>query len=404
MNTLFMVISSVFSIVLLYYSVLTVFGLYYRLKRKKRMVLDRYPSVDVLIPAHNEGKVIGKTLEAMVKLQYPGKLNIYVLNDNSEDDTGVIADAFAERFKHIHHIRVPQGFPKGKSRVLNYGLEISDSEYFAVYDADNQPEPQALTLLVEAAETTAGAVGAVGYVRTVNEQKNWLTRMISLEFQVFQLLMQAGRWLLFRTGSLTGTNMLVKRSVIEEVGNYDVYALAEDAELTLRITRAGGLLPIVPESVTWEQEPEKLNVLIRQRTRWLQGNLYVLEKMFSSFDYYKGRMLVHTLQQLLVYVIFLMFLIISDCLFILGIFGYVSLTMELPMWMIWYVSYLVYTVQLFSAQAAEKTFSPLNLFIGFILYFTYAQLFIVLFFRSLFYYLKAKRRNAVISWEKTIRF
>jgi cellulose synthase/poly-beta-1,6-N-acetylglucosamine synthase-like glycosyltransferase len=404
MNALFMVISSVFSIVLLYYSVLTVFGLYYRLKQKKRMVLNRYPSVDVLIPAHNEGKVIGKTLEAMVKLQYPGELHIYVLNDNSEDDTGVIADAFAERFKHVHHIRVPQGVPKGKSRVLNYGLEISASEYFAVYDADNQPEPQALTLLVEAAETMAGAVGAVGYVRTVNEQKNWLTRMISLEFQVFQLLMQAGRWFLFRTGSLTGTNMLVKRSVIEEVGNYDVYALAEDAELTLRITRAGGLLPIVPESVTWEQEPEKLNVLIRQRTRWLQGNLYVLEKMFSSFDYYKGRMLVHTLQQLLVYVIFSMLLIISDFLFIAGIFGYVSLTIQLPMLMIWYVSYLVYTVQLFSAQAAEKTFSPLNMFIGFILYFTYAQLFIVLFFRSLFYYLKAKRRNAVISWEKTIRF
>ncbi|ALF09291.1 glycosyltransferase family 2 protein [Parageobacillus thermoglucosidasius] len=404
MNILFIVISSVFSIVLLYYSVLTVFGLYYRLKRKKRIMLDRYPSVDVLIPAHNEGKVIGKTLEAMVKLQYPGELHIYVLNDNSEDDTGMIADAFAERFKHVHHIRVPQGFPKGKSRVLNYGLEISGSEYFAVYDADNQPEPQALTLLVEAAETTVGAAGAVGYVRTVNEQKNWLTRMISLEFQVFQLLMQAGRWFLFRTGSLTGTNMLVKRSVIEEVGNYDVYALAEDAELTLRITRAGGLLPIVPESVTWEQEPEKLDVLIRQRTRWLQGNLYVIEKMLSSFDYYKGRMLVHTLQQLLVYVLFLMFLMVSDCLFIAGIFGYVSLTIPLPMLMIWYVSYLIYTVQLFSAQAAERTFSPLNLFIGFILYFTYAQLFILLFFRSLFYYLKAKRRNTVISWEKTIRF
>lgn len=192
--------------------------------------------------------------------------------------------------------------------------------------------------------------------------------------------------------------------MIEEVGNYDVYALAEDAELTLRITRAGGLLPVVPESVTWEQEPEKLDVLIRQRTRWLQGNLYVIEKMLSSFDYYKGRMLVHTLQQLLVYVLFLMFLMVSDCLFIAGIFGYVSLTIPLPMLMIWYVSYLIYTVQLFSAQAAERTFSPLNLFIGFILYFTYAQLFILLFFRSLFYYLKAKRRNTVISWEKTIRF
>ena len=102
--------------------------------------------------------------------------------------------------------------------------------------------------------------------------------MISLEFQIFQLLMQSGRWLLFQTGSLTGTNMLLRRSALEELGGYDPYAIAEDAELTLRITQKGYLLPIVPESVTWEQEPEHLKILIKQRTRWLQGNLYILEK------------------------------------------------------------------------------------------------------------------------------
>ena len=90
---------------------------------------------------------------------------------------------------------------------------------------------------VEHAETTEDAVGAVGHVRTVNEKRNWLTRMISLEFQIFQLLMQSGRWLLFQTGSLTGTNMLLRRSALEELGGYDPYAIAEDAELTLRITQ-----------------------------------------------------------------------------------------------------------------------------------------------------------------------
>ena len=61
--------------------------------------------------------------------------------------------------------------------------------------------------------------------------------MISLEFQIFQLLMQSGRWLLFQTGSLTGTNMLLRRAALEELGGYDPYAIAEDAELTLRITQ-----------------------------------------------------------------------------------------------------------------------------------------------------------------------
>ncbi|WP_224654388.1 hypothetical protein, partial [Escherichia coli] len=84
--------------------------------------------------------------------------------------------------------------------------------------------PDALIKLVATAEQNEQSAGAVGYVRTMNESANWLTRMISIEFQVFQLLKQSGRWQLFKTGSLTGTNMLVKRSVIDELGGYDPYA------------------------------------------------------------------------------------------------------------------------------------------------------------------------------------
>ncbi|MEW9121902.1 MAG: glycosyltransferase [Thermotaleaceae bacterium] len=404
MNRLLFVISALFLMILIYYSVLTLWGIYFRSKNFLPAALDTYPSVDILIPAHNEGSVIMKTLDAMTKLQYPGELLIYLLDDNSRDETSDIAKSFSSLYKHIYHIQVPKGEPKGKSRVLNYGLSLSTSEYFAVYDADNCPEPDALRLLIEAAETTSGAMGAVGYVKTINEEKNWLTRMISLEFQVFQLLMQSGRWLLFKTGSLTGTNMAVKRSVIEKLGGYDVYALAEDAELTMAITRLGGLIPVVPQSRTWEQEPESLKVLFKQRTRWLQGNLYLLEKIFSSIQSFKGRTLVHSLQQILIYIIFLVFLLISHSYFVLGILGYVKFALSAPMLLLWYVSYIIYTSQLFSAQAVEKSFSPINIFIGFIMYFTYAQLFIFLFIRSLFYYVKAKRKKEIIPWDKTIRF
>jgi len=58
--------------------------------------------------------------------------------------------------------------------------------------------------------------------------------MIGLEFMLFQLVMQWGRWQLFRFGTLTGTNFVLRRKVLEEVNGWDVYALAEDAELTAR--------------------------------------------------------------------------------------------------------------------------------------------------------------------------
>lgn len=396
--------TALFIILLLYYSILMLAGLYNLSLRVKRKPIENYPSVDILIPAHNEGVVLSDTLRAMVSLHYPGELTIYVLNDNSIDDTAEIANAFSSTYRIVKHIEVPSGEPKGKSRVLNYGLSISDGEYFCIYDADNQPEKLALLKLVETAENYHQAAGAVGYVRTLNESKNFLTRMISIEFQVFQLLMQSGRWQLFKTGSLTGTNMLVRRSVIEELGGYDPYAIAEDAELTLRITQKGYFLPIVPDSVTWEQEPETLGVYFKQRTRWLQGNLYIVEKTLTEPDYFKGRLIVHSIHQLMVYVIFWVFLLVSYVWFILGILDLFYIEITLPLMFIWYLAYIVYTTQLLSAQASARTTTPINIFVSLIMYFTYAQLFSYLFIRSLILYMRAKKNQQTIGWDKTTRF
>ncbi|WP_060209777.1 glycosyltransferase family 2 protein [Sporosarcina koreensis] len=407
-NILFVLLltTALFLLLLSYYSLLLVAGLYNRVKMEKTPVqlLENYPGVDILIPAHNEGVVIKDTIEAMVGIKYPGDLQIYVLNDNSTDETAEIAQVFDDTYKNVHHIKVPPGEPRGKSRVLNYGLSISANKYYCVYDADNQPEPDALIKLIVTAEQNEESAGAVGYVRTMNESTNWLTRMISIEFQVFQLLMQSGRWQLFKTGSLTGTNMLVKRSVIDELGGYDPYAIAEDAELTLRITQKGYYLPIVPDSITWEQEPETLSVYVKQRTRWLQGNLYIVEKILTEPGYFRGKLLVHSIQQLTVYVIFWLFLIVSYVWFILGILDIFSLQYSYPLLFIWYLSYIIYTAQLFAAQATQRTFTPINVFISVIMYFTYAQLFTYLFIRSSIRYIKAKKNRQIIGWDKTARF
>lgn len=388
---------------LLYYSVLTVAGVYYYSKQKK-FTLTHYPSVDVLVPAHNEGVVIEQTLQALSKLEYPGELNIYLLNDNSSDETGQIAEAFSQLFQRIHHIQVPNGEPKGKSRVLNYGLTLSDSTYFVVFDGDNQPSPTSVKELVEAAEQDPKSAGAVGYVRTINAEKNFLTRMIAMEFQVHQLLMQCGRWFLFKTGSLTGTNMLLKRQVIEELGGYDPYALAEDAELTFRITKKGWTLPIVPHAETWEQEPETVKALVKQRTRWLQGNLYLFEKMFKEKDYWNNKTFVHSFQHSLVYLFFVLFLTISHIFFISGLFGYHLLQTESPLILLWFMSYVVYTMQHLSAMVLNKTVSFKNWLTATLMYFTYSQIFLLLLTRSLILYLRNKRKGTITTWDKTIRF
>jgi cellulose synthase/poly-beta-1,6-N-acetylglucosamine synthase-like glycosyltransferase len=404
MKIILLVIMCFFWILLFYYSLLTIVGVYNRMQKRKLFKLSYYPSVSILIPAHNEEVVIKDTLHAMSQLKYPGQLDIFLLDDASSDKTADIVQSFSQLFSKIHYVKVPPGYPKGKSRVLNYGLSVTDSKYFLVYDADNQPQENAVTLLVEEAEANPNAAGAVGYVKTINARKNLLTRMIAIEFQVFQLLMQSGRWSLFKIGSLAGTNMLLKRSVIEEMGGYDPYALAEDAELTMRITAAGYLIPVVSESKTWEQEPEQLKIFIRQRTRWLTGNIYLLEKAFKELRLWKGRTFYHSVQHVVTYCFFVLFLSFSNIWFILGLFGVKLPEINSPLLMLWFMSYVVYSFQILSAMVLDKSITPYNLLVAVIMYFTYAQLFLILLFKSFITYTVNRIRKRTIEWDKTERF
>ncbi|MFD1676827.1 glycosyltransferase family 2 protein [Alicyclobacillus fodiniaquatilis] len=404
MNVILLVIAIAFWFLLFYYSGLNVAGIVFRsLKhREDRNDLESYPSVAVLIPAHNEGKVLTGTLEALVNLVYPGVLTVYVLNDNSSDNTGEIADEYAKAFSHVKHIRVPNGYPKGKARVLNYGLTLTEADYIAVYDADNQPEPDALKKLIESAVTTKNAVGAVGQVKTLNETKNWLTRMIAIEFSVFQLLMQSGRWILMKLGSFTGTNMVVSRQALLACNGWDEYALAEDADLTMKLTALGGIIPVVPESRTWEQEPETFRVWFKQRTRWMQGNLYLIQKTFREPSWLKGRSMFHSAQLLSVYIGFVFFLAVSDVWFLLGLLGAVHVTYTIPLLLIWFESLVVYIVQLMTSTNLDGLMSGRNMVMIAVMYFTYAQLWIALLIWATVKQVRSRSITPV--WDKTVRF
>lgn len=404
MDIFFISVMTFFWILLIYYSWLTVGGVIHRRRNYPYQSLEEYPSVSILIPAHNEGVVMADTLKAMQSLHYPGTLNVYLLDDNSSDETEEIGLEYSRLFNRINYVKVPSGEPKGKSRVLNYGLKLIETKYFLVYDADNQPEEDAVLKLVEAAEQTKNAVGAVGYVKTINAKKNLLTRMIALEFEVFQLLMQSGRWYWWKMGSLAGTNMLLRVNALEKLGGYDEYALAEDAELTIRIASKGWALPVVPEARTWEQEPEKISIFLRQRTRWLIGNIYLLEKSLKDFSFWNRSTFIHSVQHVTTYFFFVLLLFASNVTLILSLLDVISVTLTIPLLMVWFMSYVVYTSQILSAQVLERDTSTFQVFVGGIMYFTYAQLFLILLAKSIFSYVVNRIRKRTILWDKTERF
>ena len=144
----------------------------------------QFPFVSILIPAHNEGLVISRTIEAMLMLNYPKeRLEVIVINDGSTDDTGEIAQVFADRHSHVKVVNVPPGEGgKGKSRTLNVGLRYAKGEVISIYDADNRPDPNTMLYLIANLVKNPDLGAVLGKVRTINARENLLTRFINIEF------------------------------------------------------------------------------------------------------------------------------------------------------------------------------------------------------------------------------
>ncbi len=401
-----LVFAAVFWAVLLYYLVLSAAGLAMRGNYRRSPEPVEWPSVTVLIPCHDEAKVIDATLAAMVALRYPkDKLNVWVLNDRSSDATGEIARKVAAIYPFVKVFDVPPGENQGKARVLNYGLAQVTTPFLSIYDADNRPEPEALRRLVSRALAEPELAGAVGYVKTLNLRRNLLTRMIGLEFMVFQLIMQCGRWQLFKIGSLTGTNYVLRTDVVQEVGGWNELALAEDLDLTIELTARKLRVAVAPDARTWEQEPEKVSAWVRQRTRWIRGNLFTAGRILRTGSYKTSAAIFAEMIQLIsIYVLFTGVLVASDVYFVGGLAGIFSSPLKgFPFLILWYMMAGIYWFQLTAGAAMEDEANTENMGTALLMYFTYSQAWLVPVLRAVCQWVTGRRARGLV-WEKTIRF
>lgn len=366
------------------------------------------PTVSVFIPAHNEEIVIAQTLQAMSRLYYPkDKLEVIVINDNSSDRTGEIAQEFANKYSFICVIETqPTNKGIGKSSALNEALSQSSSEIIVVYDADNTPEKMAVWYLVMGLINDPKSAAMVGKFRVINAKKTWLTRFINIETICFQWMAQGGRWRWFKVATIPGTNFAIRRSIVEKLGGWDVRALAEDTELTIRLYNLGYHIRFFPAAITWEQEPETLRVWWNQRTRWARGNQYVVLKfMRQIFKMKRKRIIFDLFYFFFTYFLFFFGVIVSNTLFIINLFYDLNLSIGNVALILWGLAFLLFLVEVMITLSIEKAeMNRTNFLFVIVMYFTYSQMWIVLVMNSL--YLETKRMlfRQEVKWYKTERF
>ncbi|WP_379138936.1 glycosyltransferase [Paenibacillus sp. sgz500958] len=373
-------------------------------------IQGEYPFVSIMVPAHNEGMVISQTVEALLDFDYPhDRYEVIVINDNSSDNSAELLSNIQERYPDrnlvvINTDHVTGG--KGKSNALNIGYSVSRGELLAIYDADNTPEKPALRYLVSEITNDPGLGAVIGKFRTRNRDASLLTRFINIETLSFQWMAQAGRWKLFKLCTIPGTNFIMRRTIVERIGGWDTKAIAEDTEISFRIYMLGYQIKFQPKAVTWEQEPQTLQVWFKQRTRWAKGNIYVIVKNIPLlFDRSAVRIRFDIIYFLSIYFLLLTSLVTSDVLLILHALGYVHTTIAGLSSFLWLLAIVLFIVGTFITLTTEKGEMNLsNVWMIILMYISYCQLWMIVAAYGLYNYMKDLILKREAKWYKTERY
>jgi cellulose synthase/poly-beta-1,6-N-acetylglucosamine synthase-like glycosyltransferase len=238
------------------------------------------PRTVVLVPAWNEGAVIGMALDRLLQLDYPAAaLRVVVVDDASTDATPEVVQASAARHPgRVVHLRREEG-GEGKAATLNHGLAhvLADdwAQAILIIDADVIYGRRSLRLMTRhLADPSVGSVTA--YIKEGSHPGNYLTRFIGYEYIVASAAARRSQEVLGAIACLAGGAQLHSRANIEALGGrIDTGTLAEDTVTTFQTQLDGRRAVFEPHAVAWAEEPAHIAGLWRQRLRWGRGNLQV---------------------------------------------------------------------------------------------------------------------------------
>jgi len=200
----------------------------------------------------------------------PAKLDIKIVLE-AVDKATIEAASRLDFPGNVDLIIVPDRLPRTKPKALNYALQFATGDLAVIYDAEDCPEPdqlrKAATVFHRASPKLACLQARLDYF---NANENWLSRQFTIEYATLfrGLLPLFGRFGL--PLPLGGTSNHFRIGVLRELGAWDPFNVTEDADLGMRLHRAGYKVETL-DSTTYEEACCQSVAWVKQRTRWLKG-------------------------------------------------------------------------------------------------------------------------------------
>ena len=239
---------------------------------RRQAGLPARPVISILVPLYKEAEISRALMARIRKLGYPRALTDVILVLEEHDSVTRSALEGTRLPPWIRVVEVPAfGGLTTKPRAMNYALNFCRGDIIGVWDAEDAPQADQLDRVAQAFaradRKTACFQGVLDYY---NPRTNWISRCFTLEYGSWFRIVLQGVARLGLVVPLGGTTMFIRRQVLEELGGWDAHNVTEDADLGVRLYRAGYRTEMLP-STTFEEANCRPWPWVKQRSRWLKG-------------------------------------------------------------------------------------------------------------------------------------
>ncbi len=231
-----------------------------------RGIRGKLPFITIQLPVYND-PVIGRCIEACLKLDYPkNKMEIIVADDSTDKKTREIVNTYNGRVKIIRR-RHRKGFKAG---ALNNALKYSKGDIVVVFDSDWVPPKNFLKRIVKIFNVDKKIAAVQGRIKVLNPDVNLVTRFASaLLITYHRIWMPVQNH--FKVAYLCGTAMAIRKDALLKVGGWNEKSLTEDADLTIKFYKNGYKIIYLEDLKVGGEVPYTFWSFIKQQMRWAYG-------------------------------------------------------------------------------------------------------------------------------------
>jgi hypothetical protein len=255
-----------------YLGVLTGAAWWARARGRHRTALPAVPRhrFAVLVPAHDEARLIGSAVDSFAALDYPAELvSVHVVADNCTDATAAIV---RQHGAEAHERNDPEHGGKGPALMwLLDRLERRGDRFDAVVIVDADTTVSANLLRVMDAKLQDGVLAAQAYYAVRDAEASPLAAFRAAALAARHFLRPLGRTTLLGSAGLYGNGMTFRTEVFRRHQWTD--HLTEDIELQLELLLEGHPIAFAPDAVVEAEMPASIDASRSQHERWERGRL-----------------------------------------------------------------------------------------------------------------------------------